>query len=51
MEERVKPLPDSKILILSKLKEFADINFSVAQKVQLLFDLRENIMRKGENTD
>ena len=47
--ERVKPLPDDKILALSKLKAFADDNFSVAQMVQIYSYRVENIVGKGGN--
>ena len=42
-------LSDDKILHLSKLKAFADDNFSVAQRMQFFCDRVENIVGKGEN--
>ena len=41
-------LPDDKILSLSKIKAFADDNFSVARKVQFFFYRVENMVGKGE---
>ena len=43
------PLPDDKILALSKLKAFADDNFDADQMAQFFFDRLENMMEKGEN--
>ena len=43
------PLPDNKILPLSKLKAFADNNFDVAQIAKVFSCRVENIMEKGEN--
>ena len=43
------PLPDDKILPLSKLRAFADDNFSVAQIAKFFFNRVENIVEKGEN--
>ena len=45
----VKSLTDDKILALSKLKEFADNNLSVAQLVQFYYERVENMVGKGEN--
>ena len=42
-------LPNSKILDLSKLKEFADNNFRVAQMMLFSSDRVENTVGKGEN--
>ena len=48
--EQIIPLPDHKILALSKLKAFANNNFSVAQIVQsFIKDRLEDIVGKGEN--
>ena len=44
-----RPLPDDKIIALSKLKAFASNNIIVGQMVQFLFDRIENIVGKGEN--
>ena len=44
-----KPLPNDKILSLTKLKAFADDKFSVAKKMIPVFDTAENIVGKGEN--
>ena len=46
--KRVNPLPDDKILLLSKLKAFAD-NLIVAEMVQFFCDRVRNIVGKGEN--
>ena len=48
---RFNPLPDDKILPLSKLKAFADDNFIVAQIAKFFFNRVENIVEKGENAD
>ena len=45
----INPLPDDKILVLSKLKAFADDSFIVPQMVQFLFNRVVNIMGKEEN--
>ena len=45
----VKPLADDKIFAESKLKAFADNNFSVVQMVQFFPDQVENIIEKGDN--
>ena len=42
------PLPDVKILALSKLKAFAEDNFNMAKIEHFFFDCRENIVKKGE---
>ena len=41
---RVNPLPDDKMLTLSKLKAFADDNFTVAKMVKFLYERVENIV-------
>ena len=43
-----KPLPDDKILALSKFKAFADDNIIVAHMVKFLFERVENIVGKGK---
>ena len=43
------PLPDNKILDLSKVKAFADDNFNVAQMVEFFFDGKENIVGEGHS--
>ena len=45
----LNPLPDDKILTLSKLKAFADDNFDVAQIAKFSSCSLENIVEKGEN--
>ena len=45
----VNPLPDVKILDLSRLKAFADGNLNVYQKLTLTLGIIENIVGKGEN--
>ena len=45
----MNPLPDNKILALSKLEAFAANNVNVAQLVQIFSDRVENILGKGEN--
>ena len=44
----ISPLPDDKILALSKLKAFADNNFSVVQMAQTFLHRIENGVGKGE---
>ena len=44
----IYPLTDNKVLAISKLKAFADDNFSVAQMVQFYSDRVKNV-GKGEN--
>ena len=44
------PLPEDKIFPLSKLKAFANDNFSVAQTAKFFFNRVENIVVKGEHT-
>ena len=41
-QSRYGTLPNNKILCQSKLKEFADNKFNVAQMVQIFFDRIEN---------
>ena len=43
------PLPNDKILDLFKLKAFAEIKFTVTQKMKFPFYKVENIVAKGEN--
>ena len=45
---RLNPLPDNKILALSKWKAFADNNFSGTQMVQFFSDRVENVVGNGE---
>ena len=47
---QLNPVPDDKILPLSKLKAFADDNFDVAQIVKFFSSrVEKNIVEKGEN--
>ena len=46
---RFNPLPNDKILDLSKLKAFADDKINVTQKFNFVFERIENIVGKGEN--
>ena len=41
-----KQLPDDKILVVSKLKAFADDNFIVSQMVQFYSELKETLWEK-----
>ena len=43
------PLPNNKILDVSKLKTFADNNLNVNRKLKFAFGRVENIVGKGEN--
>ena len=43
------PLPNNKILDLSKLKAFADDRINVTQKLKFALGRVENIVGKGEN--
>ena len=43
---RINPLPDNKILAMSKFKAFADDNFNMSH---FFYDRVENIVGKGEN--
>ena len=43
-------LPNDKILDLSRLKEFADDNINVTEKLKFVVKREENIVGKGENT-
>ena len=45
----VNPLPNDKILNVTKLKAFADVKFIIAQVIIFLFNTIENIVGKGEN--
>ena len=47
--ERVNPLPEAKILAMSKLKAFAEDNFIVKKMVQFFLDWIQNIVGKAEN--
>ena len=47
--QHFNPLPNDKILDLSKLKGFADDKISVAKIMIYVFDEGENIVGKGEN--
>ena len=42
-------LSDDKILDLSKLKAFADVNLNINQKLKFALGRVENIVGKGEN--
>ena len=46
----VNPLPNNKILALTKLKGFADDKINVTQKMKFVLGRIENIVGKGENT-
>ena len=43
------PLPDDKIVALSKLKAFTDDKLNVTQNIEFIFHKLENIVGKGEN--
>ena len=43
------PLPDDKILALSKLEAFADDNYNMAKAIKFVFHRVENFEGKGEN--
>ena len=43
------PLPNDKILDMTKLKAFADDKIDVAQMIVSVFDRVENIVGKGKN--
>ena len=45
----LSPLPNDKILDLSKLKAFAEDNTNVIQKLKFALGRVENIVGKGEN--
>ena len=45
----LNPLPNDKILALSKLKTFADYGMNETKMMIYPFDRPENIVRKGEN--
>ena len=45
----INPLPNDKILDLSKLKAFADNNLNVNQKLKFASGRAEKIVGKGEN--
>ena len=45
----VNPLPDDKILNLSKLKAFAGEKINVSEKLKYPYGRVENIVGKGEN--
>ena len=49
MGDTLTVLSDDKIFVLSKLKAFADKNFSVAQMNQFFSNRVEDITEKGEN--
>ena len=51
VREWVNPLPEDKILALSKMKAFEDNNISVIQMTKIFFDGVENMVVKGENVD
>ena len=43
------PLPNEKILALTKLKAFSDDKFNFAKTIMSGFNMVENIVGKGEN--
>ena len=45
--EALKPLPNDKIFISSKLNTFADNNLNVVQMMQFFFDKVKNILGEG----
>ena len=45
----IKPLPNNKILDLSKLKAFADDKINKTRKIKFVSVREENIVGKGEN--
>ena len=45
----INSLPNNKILGQSKMKDFADDNISVSQKLNFVLERVENIVGKGEN--
>ena len=45
----INPLPNDKILDLTKLKAFADNKLNVAKIIIFLYDRAENTVGKGEN--
>ena len=49
MDISLKPLPDDKILGLSKLKAFADDKLNVTQNAKVVYHRIENIVGKEEN--
>ena len=49
MYKYFNPLPDGKILDVTKLKAFADDKINVAQMMVSVFDRIENTVGKGEN--
>ena len=46
----INPLPNNKILDLSKFKAFAEDNLNVNQKLKFALERVVNIVEKGENT-
>ena len=49
MSSSIKPLPDSKILDVIKLKALADDKLNVAKMMLSLLDRVENTVGRGEN--
>ena len=49
LEPSFNPLPDNKILGLSKLKALADDKLNVTRNVKVVFHRIENIEEKEEN--
>ena len=47
----IKSLPNNKILVMTKLKVFADDKLNVAKMLFSLFDRVENSAEKGENAE
>ena len=45
----INPLPNNKILAMTKLKAFAEEKLNVAKMMISIFDRSENIVGKGEN--
>ena len=49
MEERVHPLPDGKISVVSELKELTNDKLNVTKTLKLSFTGKKNIVKNGEN--
>ena len=49
VENVVNPLPDDKVLGLSKLKAFADDKLNITQNIKVVFHRIKNIVGKEEN--
>ena len=46
----INPIPNNKILDMTKLKAIADDKLNIAEMTVSLFHRTENIVEKGENT-